>query len=159
MKIAEKLRWFFFHITMPEALRKDAENSQPEEPAKKQEPALEKDGFLWFLDGSLRSRLDLDKYVTSVGRLNCMDCCLAEPWVSDRHVEFIREPDGRYFVKDTSVNGETYLNNTRISGKKLELLPGNEVCLGEAPYGVRMVFQRRLVPFTPGWNEPMGRRS
>ena len=159
MKIAEKLRWFFFHVIMPESLRRNEENSQPEEPAAKQEPALEKDGFLWFLDGRLRSRLDLDKYVTSVGRLNSMDCCLAQPYISDRHVEFIREPDGRYFVRDISANGETYLNKTRISGKKRELLPGNEVWLGGTPNGVRMIFQRRLVPFTPGWDKPMGMGS
>ena len=158
MKIIEILTWPFFHIIVPEKLPSDDEADEYEDPVSAQEPALEKDGFLWFMDGSQRSRLDLTKWVTSVGRLNCMDCCLPDPHISDRHAEFIRKPDGRYYVKDISANGETYLNNTRISGAEEELLPGSEVLLGGIPggaQGVKMIFQRRFAPMTPDWGKPM----
>ena len=88
------------------------------------------DGYLFYNEHGLSVRRDLPEGITRVGRLHSMDCVLNGPGINDKHAEFIRR-DGRYYIRDISSNGETYIEGNRIPpGMVAELRPGDTVRLG-----------------------------
>lgn len=80
------------------------------------------------------ARFLLDAELTTAGRHPQSDIFLDDVTVSRRHVEFRREPDGRFTVADVgSLNG-TYVNRERIDA--VPLTSGDEVQIGK----FRLVF-------------------
>ena len=75
------------------------------------------------------SRFALTDELTTAGRHPDSDIFLDDITVSRRHVEILRDADGRYRVRDSgSLNG-TYLNRERID--EVSLANGDELQIGK----------------------------
>ncbi len=72
--------------------------------------------------------LNLDKPVITIGRAPGNDLVLPHPSVSGRHAQVMKQPDGRFQVRDLGSTNGTYLNGVKIATAVAG--PGDRVTIG-----------------------------
>jgi predicted component of type VI protein secretion system len=70
-----------------------------------------------------------------IGRAPNCDCVLPEDCVSRRHAQVWRQGD-RWFLRDLGSRNGTRVNGMRVI-ERVEVRPGDRVCLGGATYRLR----------------------
>ena len=144
------MRWLLLHEELFSAKTGSEETAEEDDADIAEEPDEDekRDGYLIYqeTESNLSLRLELPEGVTRVGRLNSMDYTLTDPEVSGVHAEITRSPDSRYYIRDISADGETYIDGKRIpDGESVELRPGDKVQMGRT----LMEFQRRFSAQAP----------
>jgi transcriptional regulator with PAS, ATPase and Fis domain len=89
---------------------------------------MPQEGYILRTDGAPPTLID---GILSVGRATGCDIRVRDPYVSSKHCQFERRPNG-FFVRDLKSRNGVKLNGVRVT--EAELLPGAEITVGSTSF-------------------------